>query len=263
MTNEKSNPTLQKLKELQSRPITPSAILARMVITTALIFAAGFIITTIWAYTGGYPSLPLQGEIQLKATGEQTFVPYYPFFNRYVILNDGEVVPKESAFDRIGPIGIGTYFYTTIHAPHWVMEVNAPFMIFDLKNGNLRGMELIPYIMMFCGLMFFIKVMIPHHSLTPQSVLNYSIVISLFQSLLIIFILLAANAVSPSYASIYEGFKFYKGQFVGAVFPGVFIILIYSLFIGAVVGSIYSTFLYYYYLTVSYTGTGKIQAPQK
>lgn len=288
MSNENAtpNPTVQKLRDFQNRPLTPKEILLRMIITAFLMFVAGFILITVWAYAGGYPSLPVQGDVQLQATGEQKFVPYYPIFNRFAITKEGEVRPTESLFDHIGPLGIGSYFYSVVNAPHWCLELNAPempFCFFDIKykteiqmvngieeevqipyittsDGYLRGMEFIPYIMLLFGMMFFFKVMIPNHQHTPQSILNYSIVISLFHSIFVILMLLIALILSDSYQELYKNYNFYQGQFIGTIAPGICLIFVYALFIGALIGTIYSSLLYYFYLALIFFGV--VKAPQ-
>lgn len=259
--NAQSNPSLEKLKEYQNRPLTPKEILIRMVITSFVMFITGFIIITIWAYAGRYQSLPVQGDIQLKANGEQQFVPYYPIFYRFAIVQAGEIRPTESLFDHIGALGLGAYFYSVVNAPQWCLELNAPFMIFDLSNGYLRGMEFIPYIMMFAGLLFFFKVMIPRKQLTPQLVLNYSIVISLFQSIFVILLLLASITVSNSFALLFDNMNFYQGQFIGVIAPGICLIFVYALFVGALVGTIYSSVLYFFYLALIFFGV--VKPPQQ
>ncbi len=211
--------------------LSPGAVLARILLASLFTFIAGFVLTTVWAYSTGYPSLPLQGEESIQANGEPRFVPYYPLFYRFALKPDEGVIPQSSYFDQVGVAGVGTYFYTTINAPHW---------IFELKVNNLRGMILIPYLVLFGGLFLFFKILLPNKRISSEHILNYSIVISIFHSILVVLAVVGGNFISPAYQQLYENYNFYKGQFAGVLLPGATIILLYGLFLGAVVGCIYS-----------------------
>lgn len=207
-------------------------IIVRMMMVAGICFFAGFLVSLVWAYSGGYPSLPLQGETQIKATGEPTFVPYYRLFYRYAIKDSWGDTPEESLLDHIGPVGNGVFFYTTVNAPHWILELNM---------NNLRGMIGIPVVILFAGLYMFLNFMLPKHQQTPEAVFNYSIVICLFHAVLVVAAVVFGNVVSSSYRGLYENFNFYGGQFIGVLIPGTAIILLYALFWGAIIGSVYAS----------------------
>lgn len=214
-----------------SAPLSPKGLAVRMAAAAAAVFAAGFIITAVWAHTSGYPGLPHQGEVITRDTGEPYFNAYYPKFRRYVITDDLAAPGEESLFTRVGYLGTGAFFYSVVNAPHWS---------FELTIENLRGMVLVPFLCLLFGCYFFFHTLVPQSMQTKDNAIGVCVGIGIIHALLVAAMLLTGLLVSSDFGAFYERPNFYGGQFAGVVLPGVAIILLAGLLYGAVAGGLLS-----------------------
>ena len=211
--------------------LAPLELFKRMLFTSLLIFAVGYGLTTLWVEAASYPQLPFKGEVQLRDTGEAYFNAYYPKFRRYAIVNNPAEAGTESYFSRAGVLGTGVFFYATVNAPHW---------IFELTVYNLRGMVLIPFLVILAGCYFFLFRGLPLGMQTEDNAISYCSLIGILHAVWVALMLLVGQGLSVSVSTLFMRPNYYGGQFLGTLLPGIVIIIITGLFYGAIVGGLLS-----------------------